>query len=159
MASKSISVATLFILATFLLFSITMASASCLPKYKKPKRHTPTYSRPVVPSIPKYYPPKTPGCSTPTIPRTDYQKCPIDALKLNVCANVLNGLVNAVIGTEGSSKPCCSLIKGLVDLDAAVCLCTAIKANILGINLNLPVSLSLLVNQCGRVVPSHFQCS
>lgn len=65
---------------------------------------------------------KTSGCSSPT---THYQKCPIEALMLNVCVNVLNGLVNAIIGNEGSSKPYCSLIKGLVDLDAAICLCTS----------------------------------
>ncbi|MBA0801749.1 hypothetical protein Gohar_012097 [Gossypium harknessii] len=54
--------------------------------------------------------------------------------------------------------PCCSLLDGLVDLEAAVCLCTAIKANILGINLNIPVSLSLLLNVCSKNVPSNFQC-
>ncbi|KAL1559727.1 Lipid transfer protein EARLI 1 [Salvia divinorum] len=48
---------------------------------------------------------------------------------------------------------------GLADLEAAVCLCTALKANVLGINLNVPVSLSLLVNYCGKKVPSGFQCA
>ncbi|CAF1825506.1 BnaCnng34320D [Brassica napus] len=37
-------------------------------------------------------------------------------------------------------------LKGLVDLEAAACLCTALKANVLGIKLNVPVSLSLLLN-------------
>ncbi|XP_062180699.1 14 kDa proline-rich protein DC2.15-like [Phragmites australis] len=36
----------------------------------------------------------------------------------------------------GGHDPCCSLLDGLVDLEAAICLCTAIKANNLGINLN-----------------------
>nr|GEV27005.1 hypothetical protein [Tanacetum cinerariifolium] len=45
----------------------------------------------------------------------------------------------------------------LVDIEAAVCLCTAIKANVLGINLNVPVSLSLLLNVCGKKVPSGFK--
>lgn len=84
--------------------------------------------------------------------------CPRDTLKLGVCANVLNNLVHLVVGTPPKT-PCCSLIKGLVDLEAAVCLCTAIKANILGINLNVPVSLSLLLNFCGKKVPSGFQCA
>ncbi|KAG2395606.1 proline-rich protein [Vigna angularis] len=81
-------------------------------------------------------------------PSVPYQKgaCPIDALKLGVCANVLN-LVNVKLGSP-PTLPCCSLIKDLVDLEVAACLCTAIKANILGINLNLPVSLSLLLNNC-----------
>ncbi|MBA0611461.1 hypothetical protein Godav_012149 [Gossypium davidsonii] len=79
-------------------------------------------------------------------------KCPIDALKLGVCANIL-GLANVTIGTP-PVQPCCSLLQGLTDLEAAVCLCTAIKANILGINLNVPVSLNLLLNICSRKVPS-----
>ncbi|MBA0655916.1 hypothetical protein Goklo_008336 [Gossypium klotzschianum] len=39
--------------------------------------------------------------------------------------------------------------RGLVDLEVAVCLCTAIKANVLEINLKIPVSLSLLLKYCG----------
>ncbi|KAG2681505.1 hypothetical protein I3843_11G148100 [Carya illinoinensis] len=84
--------------------------------------------------------------------------CPKDTLKLGVCANLLNDLVHLVVGTPPKT-PCCSLIEGLVDLEAAVCLCTAIKANILGINLNVPLSLSLLLNYCGKKVPTGFQCA
>lgn len=83
--------------------------------------------------------------------------CPIDALKLGVCANLLGGLVGAVIGTP-PSEPCCSLIRGLVDLEAAACLCTAIRAKVLGINLNVPLSLSLILNACGKKVPEGFKC-
>ncbi|XP_042054577.1 14 kDa proline-rich protein DC2.15-like [Salvia splendens] len=85
-------------------------------------------------------------------------KCPKDTLKLGVCANLLNALVHLVVGTPPKT-PCCTLIEGLADLEAAVCLCTALKANVLGINLNVPVSLSLLVNYCGKKVPSGFQCA
>uniref|UniRef100_A0A804LBX5 Bifunctional inhibitor/plant lipid transfer protein/seed storage helical domain-containing protein n=1 Tax=Zea mays TaxID=4577 RepID=A0A804LBX5_MAIZE len=84
-------------------------------------------------------------------------RCPVDALKLGVCANLLNGLINATLGTPPRT-PCCTLIQGLADLEAAVCLCTVLRANVLGINLNLPINLSLLVNYCGRRVPSGFQC-
>ncbi|EYU24741.1 hypothetical protein ABFS82_05G080600 [Erythranthe guttata] len=84
--------------------------------------------------------------------------CPKDTLKLGVCANLLNDLVHLVVGSPPKT-PCCSLIGGLVDLEAAVCLCTAVKANVLGINLNVPVSLSLLLNYCGKKVPSGFQCA
>ncbi|XP_030469324.1 14 kDa proline-rich protein DC2.15-like [Syzygium oleosum] len=83
--------------------------------------------------------------------------CPKDTLKLGVCANVLKSLLHLVVGTPPKT-PCCSLVSGLVDLEAAACLCTAIKANVLGINLNVPVSLSLLLNYCGKKVPSGFQC-
>ncbi|KAG4188554.1 hypothetical protein ERO13_A08G171700v2, partial [Gossypium hirsutum] len=83
-------------------------------------------------------------------------KCPQDTLKLGVCAEVL-GLVNVTVGSP-PGQPCCSLLQGLADLEAAVCLCTALKANVLGINLNIPVSLSLLLNVCSKKVPSGFQC-
>ncbi|CAN4075813.1 unnamed protein product [Withania somnifera] len=73
-----------------------------------------------------------------------------------VCANIL-GLVNVVVGSP-PVKPCCSLTNGLADVEAALCLCTAIKANVLGINLNVPLSLSLLLNVCSKKVPSGFQC-
>ncbi|RVW44316.1 14 kDa proline-rich protein DC2.15 [Vitis vinifera] len=52
-----------------------------------------------------------------------------------------------------------SSLDNLVDLEAAVCLCMIIKANILGINLSDPVALSLLLNYCGKNVPSGFQCA
>lgn len=84
--------------------------------------------------------------------------CPRDALTLGVCANVLRSMLNVEVG-HPPVKPCCSLLFGLVDLEAAVCLCTAIKANVLGINLNIPVALSLLLNVCGDKVPKGFQCA
>uniref|UniRef100_A0A0E0F0V3 Bifunctional inhibitor/plant lipid transfer protein/seed storage helical domain-containing protein n=1 Tax=Oryza meridionalis TaxID=40149 RepID=A0A0E0F0V3_9ORYZ len=86
-----------------------------------------------------------------------YGKCPTDALKLGVCANVLD-LIKAKAGVP-ATEPCCPLLNGLVDLEAAVCLCTAIKANVLGINLNLPIHLSLILNFCGKGVPTGFMCS
>uniref|UniRef100_J3N4Q9 Bifunctional inhibitor/plant lipid transfer protein/seed storage helical domain-containing protein n=1 Tax=Oryza brachyantha TaxID=4533 RepID=J3N4Q9_ORYBR len=76
-------------------------------------------------------------------------------LNLRVCANVL-GLVGVKIGA--GPDDCCPLLDGLVDLDAAVCLCTAIKANVLGLNLNVPVDLSLILNHCGKICPSDFTC-
>lgn len=129
MASKG-TVASTYVVAIFLclnMLSYTMVSSTYIP---------------VIPD--------------PSVP---YQKgaCPIDALKLGVCANVLN-LVNVKLGSP-PTLPCCSLIKDLVDLEVAACLCTAIKANVLGINLNLPVSLSLLLNNCGRKSSNiAFQC-
>ena len=102
-----------------------------------------------------YCPP--PPAPTPPTPTPGQGTCPRDALKLHVCANVL-GLVKAKIGAA-AYEPCCSLLDGLVNLDAAVCLCTAIKANVLGIKLNLPVDLSLILNNCGKICPSDFQCA
>ncbi|KAJ7962130.1 putative 14 kDa proline-rich protein DC2.15 [Quillaja saponaria] len=111
-------------------------------------------------NVPCPPPPKSNAPATPATPATPAIKpCPVDALKLGACANVLGGLLNPVLG-KPPKEPCCGLIRGLVDLDAAVCLCTAVKANILGIiNLNIPVDLSLLLNYCGKGTPSGFQCS
>ncbi|CAM0956240.1 unnamed protein product [Alopecurus aequalis] len=86
-----------------------------------------------------------------------YGKCPTDALKLHVCANVLD-LIKAKVGVPPLNDRCCPLLNGLVDLDAAVCLCTAIKADVLGIHLNLPIHLSLILNFCGKGVPTGFMC-
>ncbi|GMI84385.1 hypothetical protein HRI_002107800 [Hibiscus trionum] len=96
---------------------------------------------------PKPIPP--PACPPPG-------SCPKDTLKLGVCADLL-GLVNIVVGTPPSSK-CCALLQGLADLEAALCLCTAIKANVLGINLNVPVTLSLLLSACQKEIPAGFKC-
>lgn len=86
------------------------------------------------------------------------KSCPKDTLKLGVCADLLGCLLNITIGTPPKT-PCCSLIEGLADLEAAVCLCTAIKANVLGINLDVPLSLSLLLNVCTKKVPKDFVCA
>jgi hypothetical protein len=101
-------------------------------------------------------PTPTPSTPTPTPTPGSFGRCPRDALKLGVCANVL-GLIKAKVGAP-PALPCCSLLQGLVDLEAAVCLCTAIKGNVLGIPLNLPIDLSLILNYCGKTVPTGFKC-
>ena len=137
----NLTLISLFLSLNFLFFTlVTSTYVPCPPPPHKP---------PKCPEKCHKYPPSTPA-TKPT--------CPRDALKLGVCANLLNGLLNLVIGTPPVT-PCCTLIEGLADLEAAVCLCTAIKANLLGINLNVPVSLSLLLNNCGKNVPSEFQCA
>uniref|UniRef100_A0A453JDD3 Hydrophobic seed protein domain-containing protein n=2 Tax=Aegilops tauschii TaxID=37682 RepID=A0A453JDD3_AEGTS len=96
--------------------------------------------------------PSTPSTPTPT--PASLGRCPRDAPKLGVCANVL-GLIKAKVGLP-PTLPCCPLLKGLVDLEAAVC--RVLKANVLGINLNLPIDLSIILNHCGRNVPTGFMC-
>ncbi|XP_050375725.1 14 kDa proline-rich protein DC2.15-like [Argentina anserina] len=135
MASKALAT-TALLLSLNLLFFTLASSTSCPP------------------------PPKCGACHPhpkPAPPKPSKAVCPKDTLKLGACADVLNGLVHLVVGPP--KFPCCSLLEGLVDLDAAVCLCTAIKANVLGINLNVPVSLSLLLNYCGKKVPSGYKCA
>ncbi|KAH8482769.1 hypothetical protein H0E87_030016 [Populus deltoides] len=82
------------------------------------------------------------GPCQPKTPPTE-QTCPRDTLKLGACADIL-GLVNVVVGSPPYTK-CCPLLEGLADLEVALCLCTAIKASVLGINLNVPVALSVLL--------------
>ncbi|KAK7849832.1 14 kDa proline-rich protein DC2.15 [Quercus suber] len=93
---------------------------------------------------------------TPIAPAPTAGACPKDTLKLGVCVDLL-GLINLQLGTPPTSN-CCALLTGLTNLEAALCLCTAIKANVLGINLNVPVSLSLLLSACQKTVPAGFQC-
>ncbi|XP_019095797.1 PREDICTED: 14 kDa proline-rich protein DC2.15-like [Camelina sativa] len=101
-------------------------------------------------------PPPSESYNKKPVPSSPYHKATCkDALKLQVCANVLD-LVKVSLPP---TSQCCALINGLVDLEAAVCLCTALKANLLGINLNVPISLSLVLNHCGKKVPSGFQCA
>ncbi|KAJ3689843.1 hypothetical protein LUZ61_019007 [Rhynchospora tenuis] len=126
----------LFLIVNILFFTFANACSYC-----------PT-PKPTPPSPPPPAPKPTPSGSGTT--------CPVDALKLGVCANVLD-LIKAKVG-KPPVVPCCSLLEGLVDLEAAVCLCTALKANVLGINLNLPINLSLVLNYCNKSCPSGFTC-
>lgn len=172
MASKAVATTALLLSLNLLLFFTLVTSnhvpISCPPTSPKPPKHhhkspppapkvpPPTPPKVTPPTPPKITPPTPPKVTPPTPPPK--ATCPKDTLKLGVCANLLNDLVHLVVGTPAKT-PCCSLIEGLVDLEAAVCLCTAIKANVLGINLNIPVSLSLLLNYCGKTVPSGFECN
>ncbi|KAL6642729.1 hypothetical protein ACP70R_020910 [Stipagrostis hirtigluma subsp. patula] len=103
-----------------------------------------------------------PNCPSPVTPPpppgggNNDGSCPINALRLEVCANVLN-LLRLNIGVPADEQ-CCPLLEGLVDLDAAVCLCLAIRANILGIVLNVPLNLNLLLNFCHKDRVPGFTC-
>ncbi|GLT49189.1 hypothetical protein SLA2020_227660 [Shorea laevis] len=131
MASKAVASTTLLLSLNLLFFTlVSSTNVACPPPPNSPNHHNHHHKK---------------------------ATCPKDTLKLGVCADLLNDLVHLVVGTPAKT-PCCSLISGLADLEAAVCLCTAIKANVLGIILNVPVSLSLLLNYCGKNVPSGFQC-
>ncbi|KAI3496043.1 hypothetical protein L1887_38393 [Cichorium endivia] len=160
MAPSALSRTTLLLVLNLLFFTLvtsTKTPKGCSPP-PKPKPPPPP-PKPKTPSpCPPAAKPPTPSPTPPTPSSPPKDSCPTDALKLGVCANLLNDLLPIVIGNP-SNTPCCSLLSGLADLDAAVCLCTAIKANVLGINLNVPVSLSVLLNYCGKKSPSGFQCT
>ncbi|URD84296.1 hypothetical protein MUK42_05556 [Musa troglodytarum] len=135
MAFKTTSSIALFLLLNVLFCALTSACGYCPTPTPKPK--------------PKPKPKPTPSPAPSG-------KCPVDTLKFAACSDVLK-LISVEIGNP-PKKPCCSLVEGLADGEAALCLCTALKANVLGANLNIPISLSLLVNYCGKNVPEGFQC-
>ncbi|XP_022132762.1 36.4 kDa proline-rich protein-like [Momordica charantia] len=115
---------------------------------------TPTPSPPVKPApvVPTPAPPTETPCPPPPKPET----CPIDTLKLGACVDLLGGLIHIGIG-DHAKDTCCPVLQGLVDLDAAVCLCTTIKAKLLNINLIIPIALQVLID-CGKHPPNGFQC-
>ncbi|KAE8672465.1 14 kDa proline-rich protein DC2.15 [Hibiscus syriacus] len=94
MASKRSASLALFFALNILFFSLVSACGSCPSPKPKPK-------------------------PTPS-PSPAIGKCLKNAIKLVVCAEVL-GLVNATVGSP-PVQPCCSLIQGLADLEAAACL-------------------------------------
>lgn len=102
----------------------------------------------------------TTACSEPCRPKpspSSMPVCPRDTLKLGACVDIL-GLGSVAVGGLTTS-PCCAVLQGLADLEVAACLCTALKANVLGIiNLNVSVALSVVVSACQKTIPAGFKC-
>ncbi|KAK1564363.1 hypothetical protein Q3G72_032635 [Acer saccharum] len=86
--------------------------------------------------------------------------CPDNTLNLDVCVDLLYGLLKLTVNTP-PAEPCCTLIKDIVDLNAAACLCTTLglKVPILGTVLTAPLSFELLFNACQRPLPCSYQCA
>ncbi|XP_044463097.1 36.4 kDa proline-rich protein-like [Mangifera indica] len=102
-----------------------------------------------VPSTTK--PPSAKPCPPP--PAT----CPIDTVKLGACVDLLGGLVHVGLGDPVVNQ-CCPVLKGLAELEAAVCLCTTLKLKLLNLNIYVPLALQLLVT-CGKTPPSGYTCT
>ncbi|KAI8546547.1 hypothetical protein RHMOL_Rhmol07G0126800 [Rhododendron molle] len=96
-----------------------------------------------------------PGVSPPPPPATQ-PKCPINTLKLGLCVDVLGGLVHIGIG-DPIENVCCPVLKGLLELEAAICLCTTIRLKLLNLNIFLPLALQVLAT-CGLTPPPGFMC-
>ncbi|KAJ1273120.1 hypothetical protein BS78_06G256300 [Paspalum vaginatum] len=100
-------------------------------------------------------PPPTPTPPTPTpTPTPSYGTCPIDALKLGACVDILGNEVH--IGD--ANVKCCPLVQGIAGLSAAACLCTAIKAKVLDLSVYVPIALEVLVG-CGCAIPPGYKCA
>ncbi|KAL8136858.1 hypothetical protein V2J09_002859 [Rumex salicifolius] len=102
---------------------------------------------PVIPNPPITVPPVTP--KPPSTPAA--ATCPIDALKLGACVDLLGGLVHIGLGDPAVNE-CCPVLQGLAELEAAVCLCTTLKIKLLNLNIFVPLALQLLVT-CGKTPP------
>ncbi|KAH7514141.1 hypothetical protein FEM48_Zijuj11G0057300 [Ziziphus jujuba var. spinosa] len=84
--------------------------------------------------------------------------CVKSALTFSACGGLLGGLLNITMGNPPTT-PCCSLLDGLVDFEAATCLCIALKANIMGFEIpEIPICLALILNACSRNFPIGFHC-
>eukprot|EP01018_Ginkgo_biloba_P016374 Gb_09669 [translate_table: standard] len=105
---------------------------------------------------PKTHPPNTRPPSGPGTPSGGGKSCPIDALKLGACVDLLGGLVHVGIGDPVVNQ-CCPVVQGVLGLEAALCLCTTIRAKVLNLNIYLPLALELLVS-CGVKPPAGFKC-
>ncbi|XP_057833244.2 36.4 kDa proline-rich protein [Cryptomeria japonica] len=117
-------------------------------------------SRPPPPttSSPPPSPPSPLKTSSPPPPASSPSSgnCPLNALKLGACVDVLGGLVNATIGDPAVNK-CCPFLQGVLEIEAALCLCTTIRLKLLNLNIILPIALELFV-QCGLTPPAGFRC-
>ncbi|GAU38990.1 hypothetical protein TSUD_378660 [Trifolium subterraneum] len=127
----------------------------------------PTISPSTFPPAPTTLPPTTPPSTPPSIPAIPPPPpqlyppppsyCKMGLGNLHICASLLN-IVNVIIGPPQTTQ-CCQLINGLVGLDASVCLCAALKANIFGIiDIDLDIPLEIFFNRCGRVKPTGYIC-
>ncbi|KAM7267593.1 hypothetical protein ACFE04_009759 [Oxalis oulophora] len=139
-----------------------------IPKFPVPPVTVPPVPKlpPVtVPTIPKLppvpvitNPPSVGGKPAPCTPTPTVQPtCPIDTLKLGACVDLLGGLVHIGLG-DPVVNTCCPVLAGLVELEAAVCLCTTLKLSVLNLNVFVPLALQLLVT-CGKTPPPGYTCT
>ncbi|XP_039141297.1 pEARLI1-like lipid transfer protein 1 [Dioscorea cayenensis subsp. rotundata] len=79
--------------------------------------------------------------------------CPVKPIGFEGCAHVLDG---SDVDLNGQ---CCRLVDGSVDINAPLCLCTAIRANFLKVNgTNNDVAICRIITRCGGKAPQGFQC-
>ncbi|OUZ99850.1 Bifunctional inhibitor/plant lipid transfer protein/seed storage helical domain [Macleaya cordata] len=148
----SFKLSALLLICMLFISSVTpiLGCGSCSkPPHHKPKtpKKPPTIKPPVIPpQVPYPPPPMTPAAS-----------CPIDTLKLGACVDLLGGLVHIGLG-DPTVNECCPVLQGLVELEAAVCLCTTLKIKLLNLNIFVPLALQLLVT-CGITPPPGYTCS
>ncbi|CAL1359119.1 unnamed protein product [Linum trigynum] len=132
-----------------------------IPKLPVPPVTVPTVPIPKLPVPNLPIPPVTGGSKSPPAacppPPAKKETCPIDVLKLGACVDLLGGIVHVGLGDPVVNK-CCPVLAGLVEVEAAVCLCTTLKIKALNLNIYVPLALELLIT-CGKSPPPGYTCS
>ncbi|KAM0935615.1 putative bifunctional inhibitor/plant lipid transfer protein/seed storage helical [Dioscorea sansibarensis] len=148
----------------------TDCNESPYTRFSSPRHHSTTSRRPrrdpptvVIPPPVVFYPPPVynyppynggSGINAPPSTPSD-QKCSIDVLKIGLCIDVL-GLVHVGLGNPVENV-CCPVLQGLLELEAAACLCTAIRLKVLNLNIYIPLVLQVLIT-CGKDPPAGYLC-
>ncbi|KAL1554850.1 Bifunctional inhibitor/lipid-transfer protein/seed storage 2S albumin superfamily protein [Salvia divinorum] len=75
---------------------------------------------------------------------------------MGACVDLFGGLVHIGLGDPAAHK-CCPMIAGLIEIEAAMCLCTTLRIKALSLNLYIPLALQFLVT-CGKTPPPGYNC-
>ncbi|XP_073146899.1 uncharacterized protein [Henckelia pumila] len=136
---------------------VTLPPVTVPPIITLPPVVTPPVVLPPVVVVPPpvLTPPTTTPCPPPPAPKP--ATCPIDSLKLGACVDLLGGLVHIGLGDPAANE-CCPILGGLLEAEAAVCLCTTLKIKALNLQLYVPIALQLLLT-CGKTPPPGYACS
>ncbi|MCD7466475.1 hypothetical protein HAX54_003224 [Datura stramonium] len=107
--------------------------------------------KPIINSSPSPSPSPAPPTESTTT------SCPIDtSIKLGPCVKLLGflhfGLGNPVV------NECCPIIQGLVEIEAAACLCTTLKHKLLNLDLYDSYAFEMFLT-CGKTPPPGYTCS
>ncbi|XP_010448886.1 PREDICTED: putative lipid-binding protein AIR1B [Camelina sativa] len=92
------------------------------------------------------------GFTVAQAPPPQAPTCPRD---IQACVNVLS--LSVFINPRSVSQ-CCTLVAGLDASVASVCLCNAVRVNVLNL-VDLNVRLGQLLNTCGVNPPTGFRCA
>ncbi|KAG0473255.1 hypothetical protein HPP92_015112 [Vanilla planifolia] len=139
--------------ACFLVFFLVSSTSTLLTVSACVYCSHPAHPRPVRPRTVKNPPPT--AIAPPAVAPPPPVKCSLDILKLGLCLDVLGGLVH--VGFVPVESYCCPLLDGLLELEAAACLCTAINLKVLNLNIYIPLALEVLIT-CGKDPPPGYFC-
>ncbi|KAL7188659.1 hypothetical protein ACSBR1_038507 [Camellia fascicularis] len=85
--------------------------------------------------------------------------CSNNIKNFGVCNQLLSELLETEVANTTLKDQCCSLIKDVVELEAAVCLCDAVKANILGNKDDPLASIKAVHRICNKKLFPTYKCT